>query len=63
MKDIATQVRAFYDDAGKACKGDLHCLKCGEKQPCSPSDAAFFLRYGWPVHCGEQMVLTKRRAA
>ena len=57
---VRVRVEAFYKEAGKACAGNLRCKKCGELQSCSPSDASFFLKHGWPVHCGAQMTLVSK---
>lgn len=57
--DLTKRVDAMYDEAAKACVGRLHCTKCKLNYTCSPEDANYYLRYGWPYHHGEQMCLEK----
>jgi hypothetical protein len=53
---------AYFRRAGKRIAGELRCARCGFWMTCPPERATHYLREGWPLHCGETMLLTPKEA-
>lgn len=61
---LLADAQAFFDEASKACGGVLVCDVCRRTQPVSVSQAAEYLRDGWPECHGYTMTLaTERRSS
>lgn len=54
-------VQGMYGAMARACRGELRCGNCGTRSVCEDSNAAAYLRHGWPKCCGSTMRLVSEK--